>query len=563
MALSPPTAAAIDQKLRDDFRRRLKDFGITAEATDPVLAVLFRSFARQLETLYGEIDGIRLSLLDELISGLGIPNRAARPSQTIVRFVLDRNLQHLGAGTAMAGESESGEKLVFATDADVLVSGARIALAATYQSGSLQLVSGVDMPDAIRSARPSLDPVPADLGGNPAIFLAVENLPASHLTQHSFFFEISSEAVGIARSLVNENWCVAGREGFFEGSGILRPRPANAGVRALEWLVKEAAPRRASSAGLTEAPSLPDGFYAGRCFVFPEVPPARRFLCRCPRAMETALSRMFDAPQSVLATERAWIRISMPSGIGNLHTALAGISLHAISASNVECFNQTIRFDQHGFSIPVSKQAGTASYLVAPLAIFGEYGAEYIPEFQPSLDPGAGRYSFQNGRIVLTPARGLDDRLDTYANLRLWVTAGARANHVAAGKVQTFVKPADPGLRINNLTAAAGGANEEAYAEARARFANAVLSRDRLVTRNDLRTALRAFDRRVLDADLLAGVQRGADGLHRVQRVILHLNRGDFIDEAEEGRVLTDEIRSYLGQRFLFDLELAVDVEWK
>ncbi len=127
-----------------------------------------------------------------------------------------------------------------------------------------------------------------------------------------------------------------------------------------------------------------------------------------------------------------------PLGIGNLHTAITAISLHAISASNVECFNQTVYFDKHGASVPVSRQAGTSSYLVAPLSISGEGGSEYLPEFQPSYDAGAGRYSLHNGRIILTPARSLDDRLDTYVNLRLWVTAGARANGVGAGKVQVL-----------------------------------------------------------------------------------------------------------------------------
>ena len=81
MAYERPTAVEIDKKLREDFRRRLKDFGISAEATDPVLAVLFRTLAGQLEALYSETGRIRLALLDELITGLGIePRRLAGPT---------------------------------------------------------------------------------------------------------------------------------------------------------------------------------------------------------------------------------------------------------------------------------------------------------------------------------------------------------------------------------------------------------------------------------------------------------------------------------------------------
>src|SRR5258708_28685640 len=99
MAYPRATAIEIDKKLRDDFRRRLKDFGISAETTDPVLAVLFRTFAGQLENLYSETEGTRLALLDELTAGLGIERRAARPTQTVVRFLLERDSEWIDSGT--------------------------------------------------------------------------------------------------------------------------------------------------------------------------------------------------------------------------------------------------------------------------------------------------------------------------------------------------------------------------------------------------------------------------------------------------------------------------------
>jgi hypothetical protein len=562
MALSLPTAAEIDRKLRDDFARRLQDFGITPEASDPVLAVLFRTFARQVEALYSETENIRLALLDELINGLGIRNRSARAAQTIVKLGVDRNPEYVGAGTALAGNTEAGEKVIFTADADVLVSPARIALVATYQKGMLRLAGGIEMPDELRAARPSLESVPASLGGCPAIFIAIENLPPAHLSRHSFFIDISSEARGVAEALRSESWCLATAEGFYEGRGILRPRVANAGVRALEWLIPGTAGQTTPEAR-REAPKLPGGFYSGRCFVFPEVPPEKRFSCRCPRAMEPVLSRIFGSPQAVLAKERAWVRISMPQGIGDLDTALHSVSLHAISASNVESFNQTVYFARHGTSIPVSGVAGTGGHLLSPLSIFGECGSEYLPQFAPSSDYRAGRYSVQNGRIVLTPARNAEDRADSYANLRLWVTLGGRANSVGAGGVQTFAEPVPAGLRMHNLTAAAGGADVESFTDARSRFAEAVLSRDRLVTRSDFITALRAFDRRVVGAALSADLRQGISGLHRVQRVRVQLDREAFLDPAEEGPVLAQEIEAHLAQRFLYDMELKVDLEWK
>jgi hypothetical protein len=420
----------------------------------------------------------------------------------------------------------------------------------------------IEMPDEVRAARPSLEPVAASLGGCPAIFIAIEDLPPEHLSRHSLFFDISSEALDIADAMGSESWCLAAPAGVFEAGGILRPRPANAGVRAMEWLAGGTPPETACEAA-RDLPTLPGGFYSGRCFVLPKVAADRRFLCRCPRAMESALGRMFGAPQNLLAKERAWIRISMPQGIGGLHTAFQSLSLHTISASNVESFNQTVYFDKHGTSIPVGGAAGSRGFLLAPLAIFGECGSEYLPDFQPSSDHRAGRYSIRNGRIFLTPAHGPDDKPDTYANLRLWMTSATRGNQVGAGGVQAFAEPVAAGLRMNNLTAAAGGADEESFTDARARFAEAVLSRDRLVTRSDFTTALRAFDRRVVGAAVSADVKRGASGLHRVHRIRVQLDREAFLDPAEESRVLAQEMESYLRQRLLYDTELKIDLEWK
>src|SRR5437016_13879579 len=103
MAYAKASATEIDKKLRDDFRRRLKDFGVSAEVTDPVLAVLFRTFAGQLEVLYSETEHIRLALLDELITSLGFQRRTARPAQTIVGFLAERSSHLLDFGTELMG----------------------------------------------------------------------------------------------------------------------------------------------------------------------------------------------------------------------------------------------------------------------------------------------------------------------------------------------------------------------------------------------------------------------------------------------------------------------------
>ena len=222
MPYEKPTAVEIDRKLRDDFRRRLRDFGISSEATDPVLAVLFRTLGGQLEELYSASDRIRLALLDELISGLGIEARRARAAQTVVRFLTSGDAQLVEAGTELIGEADTGDRLTFTTDVTVTVSTARIAMVATYQNGELRLLPGFEMPDDIQAARPSLEPVRANLGTHPAIYLAVENLPQYHLGRHGFFIELGPDASAVQRALRTETWCLAAHEGDLGANG----RPA-------------------------------------------------------------------------------------------------------------------------------------------------------------------------------------------------------------------------------------------------------------------------------------------------------------------------------------------------
>ena len=563
MGSSKVTAAEIYKKLREDFARRLKEYGLSPEMTDPMLAVLFRTVAGQLEAQYSEFDRRQASLLDELIAGLGIEGRRARPAQTIVRFFSDGGTQVVEAGTELLGQTHSGERITFGTNVCVEVSRAAICLGATYQDGLLQLMSGIELPEAFQ-LRSSLDPVRINLGPNPAIFLAIENMEAGHLSEHGFYFELGPDAALLQAALLYETWCLAGNEGEFGAAGILRPQRGNGGVRMLEWLVPESAAQREPRQA-AEVASLPDGFYAGRVFVFPVVPPSRRFNCGIPRGMEGALKKLLGQGTTQLNERKyAWLRISLPREIGNLHTAITGISLHAMSASNVECNNETVSFARHGTSIPVSREAGTAHHLVAPLSITGERGTDYLPELAPSPDLAAGRYTIRNGCIHLSPARHADGQADASVNLRLWVTRGSVANQVGAGQIHSFLKKTGlKALRLSSVTSAAGGTDGESLQETKARFAEALLSRDRVVTRADLLSAVRAFDRRIQVVDIASGVERTGQGLQRVQRLRLAAANDDFVNPDQELRLLMNELKSHLEERLLYDTRLEIVLDRK
>src|SRR5215475_5478825 len=171
-----PRAVEIDRKMREDFASRLKEgYGITSEATDPILAVLFRTFAVQIEDIYKAAgETIPAAVMDELIAGLGMPQRRSRPAQLVVKFSLPGGQELFESGTELIGETSSGERLVFALDQDIQISTARLAFAGSYQGGQLRLLSGVELPEEFEKAKPSFDPAPASLGPLPAVFLGID-----------------------------------------------------------------------------------------------------------------------------------------------------------------------------------------------------------------------------------------------------------------------------------------------------------------------------------------------------------------------------------------------------
>jgi hypothetical protein len=556
---SVTSAVDIDRKLREDFRRRLKEYGGSGEGIDPVLAVLFRTVAHQFERFYSDIGRLRLTLLDELIAGLGVELRAARPAQTVLRFISDTPAS-VPEGTELIGDAITGERLVFRTDATVNASAATLALAFTYEAGALQLLCASELPERIQAARPSLDPVRVNLGPNPAIFLAFENLPPAHLGRLGVYFDIGPDGAHVQRALETEAWCVVDPEGYLSSSGVLRPITGNRGVRHLQWLVDPGDAERTSAE--FDIPLRP-GFYGGRLFLFPDSPPGRQYLCTMPNATALALQKIFGREAAaVFGQPRAWVRVGLPGGLTGIHRAIAGIYPNAMTASNMERLDQTIYFAQTGTSIPISREGGTEYQLVAPATVLGESGEAYAREMDPSAGVRAGRYALRNGRIEVRPPAGPDGSPEKCANVCAWITTGSFGNTVSPGRVQAFAKSQAAGLRAINPTAAAGGADQESFEDAQARFAEALLSRDRIVTREDLTAAVRAFDRRIASVRTSSGVRRGAPGLQRVQIVEVGVDRNDFADPDAEGPILQRELAGFLAERTLFDVDLAVEMEW-
>jgi len=564
------SAAEIDLKLRDDFRRYLREYGIESTLIDPVLAVLFRTLASQIYALSSDTDRLRTALLDELLDGLGFERRFAHPAQLVVRYDCQGEPVHVGAGTTLSGEPESGGRMSFTTDYGMTVSSARIAAVFVYQrsgedratedsSGMLRLLSGIELPAESLRAGPSYGPVPAELGAHPAIYIAFENLSPAYLSRHGVFLQTSPEATLLNAQLESENWGLASSAGRFEAAGVLRPHDLNAGQHQLQWL--KTIDELAVVPEETETPLLPGGFWRGKCFVLPSVPVDRHFLCEAPYGLETPLRAIFER-SGLFIKPRAWLRIQLDARVEPLHTAITAVYLHAQSASNVECSNQTVHFAENGTTIPISRETGGRSFLVAPLSITGESGETYLPEFQPSFHPGIGRYRLHQGYLTLLPGKMPNGADETYANVRLWMTTGAAGNQMGVGRLQSFATAPARGLSVENITAAAGGSDGEGLHSAQRRFSEALLSRQRLLTRADLEVSIRSFDRRITGIDVHPILARSARGLRRLHRITVTAGRDRFAAPEEEAHALVTDLHRFLAERVPLDVDVNVELAW-
>jgi len=551
-----PRAVEIDRKMREDFARRLKEgYGITSDTTDPVLAILFRTFAVQIEDIYKEAgDTIPAAVLDELIAALGMPERRSRPAQFVVKFSLPSGEQLFESGTELIAETSQGNRLIFALDTGIQVSTARLVFAGSYQRGQLRLLSGVELPEEFEKAKPSLEPAPAALGPMPAVFLAIDLPDDGYIDRHGLYFELAPESHVLSEALKRESWCVLDDAGAVTSEGLLRPRRGRCGIRELCWL---------SDKQNDSGDSMAEGFYSGRSFILPTFPLDRRFRSAIPQKMDEAIHRIFGKATDALFTrKRAWLKIGLP-GCYSLSEEIVRTGLHCVTASNLEVLNQTLYFTLTGTSVPVSSEGGTTKHLVAPISVLGESGTTYLLESQPSADASVGRFRFRNGRIEIKPAQVPHGTADGFANVRLLVSDGSLANSVAAGSIKTFVsRGAAPGIAVTNLTAAAGGTDGESSKHAQERFAELLLCRERVVTQSDLERVVKAFEPKILQVRIRPALEHTRQGLRRIHRITVVIPKDLLLDAHEQSRVLQQELERHLQERVLIDLDVRVAVEW-
>jgi hypothetical protein len=279
--------------------------------------------------------------------------------------------------------------------------------------------------------------------------------------------------------------------------------------------------------------------------------------------MDEAVRRIFGkATDSLFAKKRAWIKIGLPECY-DLNEQIIRIVLHCVTASNLEILNQTLYFKVTGTSVPVTSKGGTTKHLVEPVSVVGESGMTYLMESQPSADSTLGRYRFRNGRIEIHPAQSSDRTSDQFATVRLLVSDGTRANSVPAGSIRTFAsRSAIQGVTVTNLTAAAGGTDGESTKDARARFAELLLCRERVVTQSDLEVIVKSFEPKISEVRIRPTLEASPRGMRRLHRVTVVVPKDSLFNVEEQSRVLQQELEQHLRERVLIDLDVRVAVEW-
>ncbi len=571
------SAVELAAELRREFERTMLERYGQAPTQDPVLATLFHATAVQLARVYDEAEQVfPEAVFDDLVSGLGMPPRAAQPAQTVVAFTGALLPELVTPAVPLVGINQRGEHLAFAVDVPVRIGPAALRFAAVAEGGRLSTVTGASLPPAhgdsgtpvpLPAGTVPLDERTAPMG--PTLFLAFE-VGDGHLGGLGLFVDTQSADDPVARALARSAWQLldggAGeREGVAREALVLRSRGGPGGVRLLDWQ-HDALPGPEDVTAAQPAVPAEVGAYGPLCWVWPDVPPARRARSRPPAAIARALPRLLPpGHETVLERPLVWVQVAIPAGTRAVGAAIQRIVAHAVPASNVEAYGERVNLGELGAVVAFRPEGLRTRHLVAVLGVTGEQGGRYVPEADPTAGVARGRYRERTGSLEIRPARGPTGRFDRYVQVRLLYTDGARANGLQPGDVVgRGARLANVGARVSNLVPARGGSAPPAYASAKIRFAELLRTRERVVTGADYDVTARAYEPRVLGATVASVVELGEDRVPvRVEVVTVRVRAADFVDpDAELPRLVATlerhlQARAALGTR----VRVAVQVE--
>jgi hypothetical protein len=196
--------------------------------------------------------------------------------------------------------------------------------------------------------------------------------------------------------------------------------------------------------------------------------------------------------------------------------------------------------------------------------VTGEAGTPYAEDSDVAAPLSHGRFRLRAGELQFRPARGPTGRMDGYAMARLLLCDAERANGMEEGDLRRIGSSlANATARVTNLAVTRGGCGPPPFAPARTRFAELLLSRERVVTAADLEVTVRAFEPRVRSVCVACGSELHEGVLRRVERVTVRADPAAFADPEAEAIRLRAHLQRHLQERVVLGQRVRVEVEWE
>ena len=563
---SARSAADLAAEMRREFESAVATRFGTQPQPDPVLGALFQAFAVQLERIYQESEYVfPVAVLDDLLNGLALPARLAHPAQTVVSFTNIDQRERLALDTELIGNAPGGEQIRFTIDASIEISSASLAFAGVFENGRLHSVAG-----ARAGSAPILpSSTPLALRSAPPTLLFAFDSDAAHLSGLGLFLDVASIGSPLIEAVARSPWQILSGNATVSELGTLRARRGRGGVTTLVW---NDTPREEDddivgsamddAADVASAFELSAGSYGRQCVVFPPVAPERRARSAPPARFAEALTVLLpEKSQDALDRPLIWVQVPLPAGLARVADELQRVAMHAVTASNVEIYNERIQFDRMGSSVTLRPEGRTDQYLLGLLSVNGEKGDAYVNDSSIAAPSDAGRYRFRSGQLECRPHRQPTGRFDGYAMARFLFCDGARANGIEVGAVKRIASPiANVTAKVANLAVSRGGSAPPPFADARVRFAELLRTRDRVVTIDDVEITARAFEPRIKQVDVTTASELGPHGVRQVDVVDVRVDPRDFADPETELPRLSALLQTHLQQRVIMGRGVRVTV---
>ena len=554
--------------MRREFEAAVASRFGTQPQPDPVLGALFQAFAVQLERIYQESEYVfPVAVLDDLLNGLALPARLAHPAQTVVTFTNVDQRERLALDTELIGSGSSGDQIRFTIDESIEISSVSLAFAGVYENGRLSSIAGARVGTA--PILPSSTPL-ALRSAPPTLLLAFDG-DASHLSGLGLFLDVTSVDSPLIEAVARSPWQILSADGAVSENGTLRAKRGRGGVTTLVWndsprsdddTIVPLGAASEDAANVASAFELSAGSYGRQCVVFPPIPTERRTRTSPPARFADALRMLLpEKQQDALDTSLIWVQVPLPAGLTRVADELQRIALHAVTASNIEIYNERIQFDRMGNSVTLRPEGRTDQYLLGLLSVSGEKGDAYVNDSSIAAPAEAGRYRFRSGQLECRPHKQPTGRFDGYAMARFLFCDGARANGIEVGAVKRIASPlSNVTARVANLAVSRGGSAPPPYVDARIRFAELLRTRDRVVTIDDVEITARAFEPRIKRVDVSTASELGPHGMRQVDIVDVRVAPSDFADPDSELPRLGALLQSHLQQRVIMGRGVRVTV---